>query len=446
MEVVVSVSDPSVAPVTPRLLRRMHCPLTGLSQSIGFVMRGALEPRLAVSGGELTGVHLLRGTPAPRPGSFHIGGSGTGYGEAIIRTLGETVERYSHVASLLCGRHPVVRAPYRQIVADGTEPLVPPGLRYFSEGQLARPGFPFARFDPDAVTGWVRMQSLIDGGDRWAPAQAALVGYVGQPGEPRFMTSVTTGSAAHTGLEPALRNALLELVQIDSAMGHWYGNGAAHLLGSDARTQSVEAVIRRCSHPQGPIPRFYWLPNADLPGFAVACVVGDGQVPRFAAGLGCDLRLARAMYKAFLEGVAVAQLAKVIVFRDAASGGDGRVAGDDGFYDLDTNVGYYAVAERRRAGEKFPAGPATRPSELPADVALGAAGDVRHLVDGFARTGKELVFLDLTTRDIRDLGFVAVRVWSPDTLSLSLPSSPPVMLPRFQAYGGVANEDPHPYP
>jgi len=73
-------------------------------------------------------------------------------------------------------------------------------------------------------------------------------------------------------------------------------------------------------------------------------------------------------------------------------------------------------------------------------------GDLRHLVDGFAGTGKELVFLDLTTADIRDLGFYVVRVWSPDTISLSLPSAPPVMHPRFQAYGGIRNEAPHPYP
>jgi thiazole/oxazole-forming peptide maturase SagD family component len=445
MDLVVGASDPAIAPLTPRLLRRMHCPLTGLSQSIGFVMRGALEPRLAVSGGELTGVHVLRGTPAPRAGSFHIGGSGTGYGEALIRTLGETLERYSHIAALMEGRHEVVRASYRQM-AD-RDPLVPPGLRYFSDAQLARPGFPFARWDPDAEVAWVRMQSLLGGEDRWTPAQASLVGYVGRPGEPRTTTSVTTGSAAHTRLDLAMRNALLELVQIDSAMGHWYGNGAAHLLGSDARTRGVEEVVRRCSHPHGPRARFYWLPNADLPAFAVACVIEDDQLPRFAAGLGCDLRLSRAMYKAFLEGVAVAQLAKVIVFRDVAAeaAGTGREE-TGGFYDLDTNVGYYAGLAHSRANEKFGGGPAMRPADLPPDVDGGGAADVRHLVDGFRRTGKELLFLDLTTRDIRDLGFVAVRVWSPDTLALSLPSAPPVMHPRFQAYGGVVNEDPHPYP
>jgi len=40
-----------------------------------------------------------------------------------------------------------------------------------------------------------------------------------------------------------------------------------------------------------------------------------------------------------------------------------------------------------------------------------------------AATGKRLAVLDLTTPDVADLGFTALRVWSPDTLSLPLPSA-----------------------
>jgi len=71
---------------------------------------------------------------------------------------------------------------------------------------------------------------------------------------------------------------------------------------------------------------------------------------------------------------------------------------------------------------------------------------VCHLIAAFKETGKELAFLDLTTPDIADLGFRVARVWSPDTLSLSLPSAAPVLHPRFRAYGGVIRESPHPYP
>lgn len=80
------------------------------------------------------------------------------------------------------------------------------------------------------------------------------------------------------------------------------------------------------------------------------------------------------------------------------------------------------------------------------DVDAGPEEQVRLLAGAFNATGKELVVLDLTTADVRALGFRSIRVWSPQTLSLSLPSAPPLAHPRFRAYGGARDGHPHPYP
>jgi thiazole/oxazole-forming peptide maturase SagD family component len=320
-------------------------------------------------------------------------------------------------------------------------------LRFFSEDQLARPGFPFSRLSDDTRIGWLPAPSFFDGTEYWVPAQQALVGYMHGEDEPQYMAGVTTGTAAHTSLGEATRNALLEVVQIDAAVGHWYGGDEATLLGSDSRTRFIDDLIRRHLEPGGPRPRLFLLPSADLPGFAVACVLESDQVPRAAVGLGCDLKLTRAMYKAFLESAAVAQLAKVILFRQATAGLTPGDADPNGIYDLDTNVGYCAVhpdtpAFLRKFGSREP----TAPNELPPDLGGALDEDVRILVDGFRKSDKRLVLLDLTTDDIRALGFKVVRVWSPDVLSLPLPSAPPVEHPRFSAYGGIRNEAPHPFP
>jgi hypothetical protein len=68
------------------------------------------------------------------------------------------------------------------------------------------------------------------------------------------------------------------------------------------------------------------------------------------------------------------------------------------------------------------------------------------LVDAFRSTNKQLLFMDLTTEDVRELGFYTFRVWSPDVLGLSLPSFPTSAHCRFESYGGVRHERPHPYP
>ncbi len=444
MKVDIGVSDAQLRPTTKVLMRRMLSPLSGLSPKFGFVIRSALEPKIAIAAGDMTGVHISRGQPLP--GVHHIAGTGTSYEEATIGVLAETIERYALYRSTGIKRQEVVFASYNNMVTN-SRVLMAENLQYFSDRQLDRPGFPFSRLSSDMVIGWVSTKSLVDGCVCWIPAQVALVGYPRQPNEPQFMLGVSTGTAAHTRLDQALRNALLELIQIDAAMGNWYGDQSPVLvrLGNNSKTKTVEELIGRQLHRYGPIPRFYWLPSADQSALTIACVIEDQEVPKFAVGLGCDLCLARAMYKAFLEGVAVAKLAKVNVFRQATEDVP-SVIDPSKIYDLDTNVAYYAVEGQSTLRAKFGVGPGVSPSDLPEDLDSGITSDLRHLVEGFIGTEKELVFLDLTTTDIRDLGFCVVRVWSPDTISLSLPSAPPGMHPRFQAYSGITNEAPHPYP
>jgi thiazole/oxazole-forming peptide maturase SagD family component len=445
VQVVVTPAAASLDPTTTRLLQRMLCPLTGLAQEIGFARRGALEPRIAVSGGDMTGVHVLSGNHPPRDGAYHIGGSGTSYGEVVIRTLGETIERYAQFAPT---KHRAFAVATRgEMLGAGRATATIDPFRFFSVAQLGRTGFPFSALHDDTRIGWVSVPSLFHATEYWVPAQQALVGYRHVEDEPQYIAGVTTGTAAHTGVREATRNGLLEIVQIDAAVGHWYGSGDAIGLGSDARTRPVDALVARHLEPGGPQARFLFLPSADLPGFAVACVLESDQLPHVAVGLGCDLGLTRAMYKAFLEGAAVAQLAKVILFRQATSGttpGQGDVSG---IYDLDSNVAYYAV--RPEAPEfqgKLGHRESIAPAELPPDAGGTLDEELRLLAEGFRSSAKRLVLLDLSTDDIRALGFRVVRVWSPDVLSLPLPSAPPVEHPRFAAYGGVQHEAPHPYP
>ncbi len=444
MKVNLGASDAQLRPSTRALLGRVVSSPLGLSPQFSFLMRSALEPKLAVAVGDMTGVHMLLGQRSA--GVHHISGTGTSYDGAVIRLLAETIERYAQYIAAVSKRQQLVFASYNSMVTN-SRVLMPENLQYFSDDQLARPGFPFSRLSANAEIGWLSAKSLTNGSICWLPAQIALVGYPKRPGEPGLTLGVSTGTAAHTSLDRAFQNALLELIQIDAAMGNWYGKQLpiGIQLGGNQRTKAVENVLARHLNRHGPAPSFYWLPSADLPGFAIACVMKDEEIPKFAVGLGCDLCLTQAMYKAFLEAAAVAKLAKVTIFRQAI-GELPSIKDPNQIYDLDSNVAYYAVMARSAFLTRFSDSPGVSPSDLPPDVNLGTRGNLRHLIDGFKDTGKELVFLNLTTTDIRDLGFYVVRVWSPDTISLCLPSAPPAMHRRFQAYGSIINEVAHPYP
>jgi len=421
--------------------------MCGLDQGVGFLMRDGLDPRFAVMGADLTGAYILAGHSAPA--SYHIGGTGVMVDEALIRTFGETTERYAQVISADPSRHRMISATWAEMVAADRRVVPKERLQFFSPEQHAEPGFPFEPFDVDASLMWISVSSLLDEHDVWAPTQLVLVGYVPRrkEGEPWLMPAVSTGTAAHTVPTLALRNAILELAQIDAAMGHWYSGASAPAIELDERCRRLSRVVERTFPSGQPRPVFHRLMSPDLPGHAIACVLEQhpGKLPSIGVGLGIDLRLERALYKALLEAVGVLQLAKVTLLNRAA--GDASEIEPGRIFDLDSNVAYYAEAERRpQLHEQFPPDERIPASELPPDHVLDPAGEVRLLLDAFSQAGLGLLGLDLTTSDIRDLGFVAHRVWSPDTLPLALPSAPPTRHSRFTAYGGPAHVAPHPYP
>jgi hypothetical protein len=164
-------------------------------------------------------------------------------------------------------------------------------------------------------------------------------------------------------------------------------------------------------------------------------------------GVGVDTRLIPAMYKSLLEAVGVMQLAKINMVNAEIEGSASVSLDPDQIFDLDRNVDYYAWPDHVEfVNHKFSSNEVLAASQLPEDSASEPADEIDALIDRFPSTGKQLVELDLTTPDIYDLGFVAVRIWSPDLLSIPLPSAPPMNHKRFGAYGGATHRRPHPYP
>lgn len=106
-------------PQTEKLLRTLLNPMVGINQHIGCVLKSANEPRIITVGAELTGVHMLAGIEYPGPGAYHVGGSGCCEDEALIKTLGESIERYAHFAVVPERLPPMVFQSFEQMLYRG---------------------------------------------------------------------------------------------------------------------------------------------------------------------------------------------------------------------------------------------------------------------------------------------------------------------------------------
>jgi ribosomal protein S12 methylthiotransferase accessory factor len=453
MKLVASTADLNLKDSTKRLVLKTLGQFTGLQQQVSFLVRSRYGPRFVIGGVELTGVHQLQGRRKPRGVSpYHIGGVGLIPEESVIRCVGETLERYAQLVAEISKQHTIDFASYDDMRRRDEDIVSQAVLEPFTPIQHAQPQFPFARAESHQPLGWIKARSLVHERHVWVPAQMLLVGYAAKKdqGEQRIGAGVTTGSAAHILRDHALRNALLELIQIDSAMGHWYSGAPAYAIVNDSRTATIEQIIERHCHPLGPQIEFFWIPNPDMPGFTIACLIKQERFPVVAAGLGIDLGLNRAMYKALLEATGVAGLSKVALI-EACTSDDDKWADPridiNGMHDLDVNVLYFALPGRaaKAVEGRFGKAQPLFASELPPDDRRSCQEHIDVIVRAFADTGKELVLLDLTTPDLRELGFCAVRAWSPDLLPLSLPSAPTLNHQRFKAYKGPMDNGPHPY-
>lgn len=440
---------------TGQTIKRILNQLCGLAQQVAFLQRSRYGPRIMVAGVELTGVHVLQGLPQPKGVSpYHIGGCGFLPEESLIRSIGETLERYAQLVSSVSGQQTIKFASWDEMAKHGGRLIPLEALQLFNPEQYRKPEFPFHPVTPTMPLAWVKGASLIHHESVWIPAQLALVGYAAKNalGEERIGPAVTTGTAAHVETNLALRNAIQEIVQVDTATGFWYSSMKAHRIQFDRRTDSIQRLIDEHFHPMGPTIEFYWLRNPDLPDFTIACVMRErnGQFPAIVVGLGIDFKLTRAMYKALLETTGTFGLSKMTLLETTADTETNQWKALDvdtaKILDLDFNLLYRAFEEGAAGVEaKFGSSDLIDASEMPPDLILNSEEEVQYLIQSFQKTQKELISLDLSIPEIKEFGFTAVRVWSPDTLSLPLPSMPALNHPRYKDYGGALDNGVHPY-
>ncbi len=429
-------------------LRSALNPLCGLVQQIGFIYRDSADPKILVAGADLCGVHVTQNRPAPKRGAYHIGGAGIYADEVIIKCIAESLERYVHFLP----EYPQAQTDWLsyQALKEKEAPVIDAQyLQFFSKEKTADESFPFQKFEASKPMTWVCTQSLLDKEHSiYIPLQLMAVGYPVKKseGEPWLLPAVTTGTAVHVTTEQAIRNALLELIQVDAVMGHWYTQSSCYEILQDARTRPLQKLLKKYTPYGMKAPRFFWIRSADLSGFVIACILQGASKPRFAIGLGADTDLLSAMYSAFLEAAGVLQLAKINLFTSSAPH-SAKYENKSAIYNLDDNVVLYAQQDySNNIKDKFLQAKCIFASHLPDDLQGNTREQVDILLADFKKTNKDIYTLEVACPEAIDLGLQVCRLWSPQLLSLVIPGAVPDMHSRFNDYGGLSHEDPHPYP
>lgn len=427
---------------TAQLWENMVSPLCGILSNIFAYHRQSHDPKGIAIGGDLADVASFKGLNGSI--NYHIGGMGMTREEAMIKCLAESYERYI----------PVMADPeyymtcqfdsYENLFANNSTDIIlnPELFCYFSEEQHEQKGF-FNKFNKNSPLLWVKAAEITRNQAVWIPAQLLFFGYVPKKslGETRINSAVSTGTAVHTNLVSSTLNSLLEMILIDSAIGHWYTDFPAYKIELSERTRHIQKILKKSIPLDNIHLEFFWLPSIDFPTFNIACIAQSVTIPRFSIGLGSDYTLEGAMYKAFIEFLGTRFLGHtlaVIQERDVES---------NCIKNLDDNVLYYALGYgNERIYMNFNPRQTIKDYDLPSDLIGSKQTIVQLILKAFLETNKYLGFINLTNDESKELGLVATKLWSPQLITVPTPNAVAINHKRFLEYGGISHLDPHPYP
>jgi thiazole/oxazole-forming peptide maturase SagD family component len=386
---------------------------------------------------------------------YHLSGYGTFYEEALIRLVGEAIERYSLLVAAQTMAERIEYASYDEISSRGR--VVPiEYMRPFSDADyenLNRGQWKgYRRLEPTDIVGWIKCPSLFDPENEiWIPAQMLFVGYKADRsrGEVSFFPGFSTGTASHMSLEKALQSAILEFIEIDALMLQWYTDLKAPAVTVDDGTVSALAPRLFGSDSEYDVLALDLrvLKNVDAHVFASILINRDNQRPFIVLGAQGQLDPIRAFYRSLMEAVAGSFLGiygPLFLPKQYLSSSK-----EPDFTDLDRNVSFFASAEdadrKRQLIQNLIGGRIVLSGMKNYDTGDTRADTIR-LIRQLSSVSEYAVFLDITPPETRDRGWKVARVFFPELLTMCVPGVPYSQHPRIKAYGGITNQYPHPLP
>lgn len=382
----------------------------------------------------------------------HNGGSGLTRELARASAVGETIERYAAAAY---DERTLISATYAELTSEGLRALNPGSIPLYSERQYCTPGFPYRPFRPESRITWTWGTSLVSHHEVLVPACLVFIPFLG---DSDIAHAVSTGLACDISPAGATLNGLYEVIERDAVMITWMGLLPAPRLLID-RLPMLDDLFDRIFRPSG--LEFVMSDISTDLGIPVVFALAidrsnDGLA--LTAGAAANADYERATLKALIE----AAQGRLWLKNEQAEGRLGQILDRRKVATFDDHVRWFG--HRRHLG--YVDFLATSAEVVAPDAAWPEAGgrdglsqerQLGHIVSMLASHDLDVIVVDITPSDVKDLGFTVVRTLVPGLVELN-PGHP---LPRngsrrlydvpYRLGYGLRDEDdlndvPHPFP
>ncbi len=383
------------------------------------------------------------------------GGSGLTRELARASAVGEALERYAAAAY---DERALISASYAELTGQGLRALAPESIPLYSERQYSTPSFPYRPLRPDSRISWTWGTSLVSQKQVLVPACLVFIPFLR---DAELAHAVSTGLACDISPVGAALNGLYEVIERDAIMITWMGRLPAPRLGID-RLPGLDDLFNRVFRPSG-LEFVLSDISTDLGVPVVFALAIDRSNDGLAltAGAAANADYERAALKALTEAAqgrlwlkneqAEGRLSQILDRREVATFDD-HVR----WFGHHRHLGYVdflTTSAKARAPEAaWPAGPEAKDRDDHSPESR-----LERIVSMLAEHDLEVVVVDVTPADVKDLGFTVMRTLVPGLVELNshhlLPrkgTSRLYEVPDRLGYGPRGEDElsdvPHPFP
>lgn len=237
------------------------------------------------------------------------GGSSFSEQRALLRCLGETIERY---ALQLRDKYNLIWASYSDLERKAVNP------RKFILSLRHNVKINFTQYNNDhQKMYWIGGFSLIDKKNIFLPAQLVFVPYEFKLHEPVLRFPTTTGAASQDSLNKSNLNGLLEVIERDAFMINYLNKLSRNIIdiehSSNNKLKEIHEYIKRYN-----LDLFIVDISTDVPVYVIMSIIIDktGLGPAVSVGLKSSLSLKDAILGSIEETLHVRPWARGVMIKN----------------------------------------------------------------------------------------------------------------------------------
>lgn len=385
--------------------------------------------------------------------NYHLSGYGIYRDEAIIRLLGEGIERYALFTSNLYFEKKLKYLSYNQLKDKYPDNVIPfEYVKIYNDNdcdKLNSIGI-LENITEDDVLSWVLLPSLFTKGkEYYVPAQNFFLSHIIRKDkkEKVFISGFSKGSASHKNIPSALKSAITEIVECDACMIKWYTKSKVkEVIVDDEVLNDIMSMILKDINYTARV--FDYTVDNDLGYvFTVMLINNTDKSPYIVVGASCGLNPRKAIYRAFMEALAILTLninGPLSMPADYL-----ETISEKNYLNLDSNVNYWGSLDNIEQKFKFINSKVKEKIELKKykNLETNDEKDLIYLLNGLSKISKYAVYLDITPSEISGNDLHVMRVYVPELVQMSMPAFPYSKHPRIIENGGIYNSEfPHPLP